>query len=193
MGVRARRPILASPAAQPQPFRLSSVHDIPIANMPEVRYLSAHGLRGERGPRLLRYLLGRGADEFTITVMALQDTRAPFADAFEDELAPHERPAARRRIVHGVDQHDPARMVRLWSFNGDSVTRLLSFLDDGLFHCPPGPDGWLDDLTVYRRGELVLGLVSHEQEGVLRLAREELAGVAALDIPLERTAECIAW
>lgn len=166
---------------------------MPIAKMPEVRYLSAHGVRGERGPRLLRYLLDRGADEFAITVMALQDTPAPFADAFEDELAPYARPADRRRVVHGTDERGSTRIVRLWSFSEGSMARLLSFLDDGLFHCPPGPDGWLEDLTVYRRGELVLGLVSHEMEGVLRLTREELGEVAALDISFERTAESIAY
>jgi hypothetical protein len=159
--------------------------------MLEVRYVFEHGLRGERGPRLLRYLLQRGADEFSITVAALQDTPAPFADAFEDELARYERAAARRRVISGADPQDLARSVRLWSFNEESLERLLSFVDRSLFHWPAGPDGWLEDLTVYRHGELVLGLVSHEREGVLRLTPRELAEVAALDIPFETTAEWI--
>lgn len=161
--------------------------------MPDVRYLVEHSLRGERGARLLRYLLARGADEFTITVMALQDTHAPFADAFEDELGPHERPAARRRVLHEADAGDSTRVVRLWTLDEGSLTRLLSFLDDGLFHCSPGPDGWLEDLTVYRRGELVLGIVSHQREGVLRLAPGELAEVAAMDIPFTLDAESIRY
>lgn len=159
----------------------------------EVRYVFEHGLRGERGQRLLRYLLERGADEFSITVVALQDTPAPFADAFEDELARYERAAARRRVLSGVDAHDLVRPVRLWTFNEESLERLLSFVDRGLFRWPAGPDGWLEDLLVYRYGELVLGLVSHEQEGVLRLTPQELAEVAALDIPFETTAESISY
>lgn len=159
----------------------------------EVRYVFEHGLRGERGPRLLRYLLARGADEFSITVMALQDTLAPFADAFEDELGPFERPAARRRVIVGADGSDLRRVVRLWVFNDESLKRLLGFLDEGLFHWPAGPDGWLEDLTLYRRGELVLGLVSDEQEGVLRLTGQELVDVAGLDIPFESTAEWIRY
>ena len=159
----------------------------------EIRYLSARSLRGERGTRLLRYLLEHGADEFSISVMALRDTPAPFADAFEDELGPYERPAARRRVISGADSHNPTRSVRLWSLNEESLERLLSFVDKGLFHWPAGPDGWLEDLTVYRRGELVLGLVSHEQEGVLRLTPRELVEVAALDVPCERTAEWIGY
>ena len=162
-------------------------------DMLEVRYVLEQSLRDDRGPRLLRYLLAHGADEFSITVMALQDTPAPFADAFEDELAPFERPVARRRVVTDADRYDMTRSVRLWTFNEESLMRLLSVLDGGLFRCPAGPDGWFEDLTIYRRGELVLGLVSDEQEGVLRLTRDELADVAALDIPFTSTAEWIGY
>lgn len=161
--------------------------------MLEVRYVFEHDLRGNRGPRLLHYLLERGADEFSITVMALQDTPAPFADAFEDELAPYRRPTARRRVLTAPDGHDLGRDVRLWVFDNASLERLLSFLDHGIFHWPAGPDGWLEDLTIYRHGELVLGLVSHEHEGVLRLTEAELSEVVALDIPFARHAEFISY
>ena len=161
--------------------------------MLEVRYVFEPTLRGDRGPRLLRYLLARGADEFAITVMALEDTPAPFADRFEDELAPHERPVGERRVILDSTSSGLTSPVRLWSFNAASVERLLSFLDKGLFHCPAGPDGWLEDLTVYRRGQLVLGLFSHEQTGALRLTPAEHAEVAALDIPSKPTAEWIRY
>ena len=159
--------------------------------MLEVRYVFEHSFRDERGPRLLRYLLEHGADEFAITVMALQDTQAPFADAFEDELGPYERPVAFRRVVMATEGKDLTRPVRLWTFSETSLTRLLSFTDTGLFHWPAGPDGWFEDLTIYRRTELILGLVSHEREGVLRLTRQEQSDVAALDIPSEMTSESI--
>lgn len=161
--------------------------------MLEVRYVTERGLRGDHGPRLLRFLLERGADELSITIMALRDTPAPFVDAFEDELGPYERPAALRRVVTDAESMDRTRDVRLWTFDAGSLARLLSFVDDGLFHWPAGPDGWLEDLTIYRRGELALGLVSHEREGVLRLTRREHAEVAALGIPSEPTAERIGY
>jgi len=161
--------------------------------MLEVRYVADHGLRGERGPRLLRYLLQRGADELAISVMALQDTPAPFADAFEDEMAPFARGVAPRRTPASPPATNVVHPVRLWSFDDRSLRHLLSFLDDGLFHCPPGPDGWLEDLAIYRAGELVLGLVSHELEGVLCLTAEEHAEVARLDIPSQPTAEWIGY
>lgn len=156
--------------------------------MLEVRYVSEQSIHGERAPRLLRYLLAHGADEFSITVLALQDTQAPFADAFEDELGAYERPAAARRVLTAAEAGDVTRTVRLWAFNEASLARLLSFMDTGLLHWPAGPDGWLEDLTVYRAGELALGLVSHAHEGVLRVTRKEHADLAALDIPSEPTA-----
>ena len=159
--------------------------------MLEVRYVSDRRLHGDRGPRLLRYLLERGADEFSVRVMTLQDLQAPFADAFEDELGPYERQMARRRALSGSTPADFVRPVRLWTLNEATVERLLSFLDEGLFHSPAGPDGWLEDLAIYRRGELVLGLLSHEREGVLRLSHEEHAQVAALGIPSGATAEWV--
>lgn len=161
--------------------------------MLDVRYVFEHSLRGERGPELLRYLLARGADEFSIDVMVLEDTPAPFADAFEDELGPFERPMAPRRKLTAPTPTDLVRLVRLWTYNDASLTRLLTFLDDGLFHWPAGPDGWLEDLTIYRDGELLLGIVSHEQEGVLRLTPEEHAAVAAAGIESASTAESVGY
>lgn len=161
--------------------------------MLEVRYVNASTLRREHTPRLLRYLLDRGADEFTITVMALQDTLAPFADAFEDELGPFERDMASRRMVTASMPGEVVRPVRIWELNEASLARLLTFLDDGLFHSPAGPDGWLEDLAVFRAGELVLGVASHESEGVLRLTPGEHREVTALGIPTEPTAESIEY
>jgi len=150
--------------------------------MCETRYLVEHDLRGERGPRLLRYLLECGADEFSITVMAMHDTPAPFVDAFEDELEPFARPAATRHVLGTAKAVGGPRTVRLWTLDGVSLQRLLSFVDTGLFHWPAGPDGWFEDLLVYRRGELVMGLASGERAGVLCLTPQEHAVVAALGI-----------
>jgi hypothetical protein len=161
--------------------------------MLQVRYVFEHSLRDERGPRLLRYLLAQGADEFSITVMALQDTMAPFADAFEDELSPYERESAVRRVIAAESASDVMRVVRLWTFNEASITRLVSFIDTGLFYWPAGPDGWLEDLTIYRSGELVLGLVSHEHEGVLRLTQDEHDAVAALGVSSEVVGDSVGY
>ncbi|MEO7359650.1 MAG: hypothetical protein ABI120_04930, partial [Gemmatimonadaceae bacterium] len=108
-------------------------------------------------------------------------------------LDPHARPMASRRVLADNKPLEPTRAVRLWTYNAHSLTRLLSFLDSGLFHCPAGPDGWLEDLTIYRRGELALGIVSHEQAGALRLTAQEHADVARLGVSTTPTAECIRY
>ena len=158
-----------------------------------VRYVDRPGLHGDRAPRLLRYLLAKGADEFTITVLALQDTPGPFADAFEDELGPYELRGAERVVLTAADSSKSTRFVRLWSFDATSLERLLTFMDDGPFHSPPGPDGWLEDLTIYRRGELLFGVVSHEQESVLRLTSDEHRELEALGIPSRETSESVRY
>lgn len=150
--------------------------------MLDVRSVTEHALRGARGLRLMRFLMDRGADEFTLTVMAMQDTQAPFADAFEDELGPFERDVAMRPVVSDDMELGTVQPVRIWSLDRDSLTLLLTFFDEGLFHSPAGPDGWLENLAIYREGELVLGIVSHHREGVLRLAPGEYAALDALGI-----------
>ena len=67
--------------------------------MYDVRRVTEHTLRGDAGWHLIRWLLDHGADELTIEVMAMRDTPAPFADAFEDEMAPFERPVAQPRAT----------------------------------------------------------------------------------------------
>jgi hypothetical protein len=161
--------------------------------MPDVRYLFNASFRADRGPVLLRWLLEHGADEFSVTVMALQDVPASVADAFEDALGAFERPASVRRALTSPSLPDDIREVRLWALSAESLTRLLAFFPDGLFHSPVGPDGWFEDLTVYRQGELLFGLVSHEGEGVLRLTSAEHASVAALGVISETTAESIGY
>ncbi len=83
--------------------------------------------------------------------------------------------------------------MRLWTLSAESLPLLLRFLPHGLFRWPPGPAGWLEDLTVYRAGELVLGIVTHEAEGVLRLTPAEHAEVALLGIETRAEGEWIRY
>ena len=161
--------------------------------MLEVRYLFAHGVTADASRRLLTWLLERGADEFTVVVMALQGEPAPTADAFEDALAPFELPPARRRVLTGAEGPDPSREVRRWALTAESLAALLPFFASGLFAYRVGPTGWLEDLTVYRRGELVLGVVSHEDEGVLRVSPAEHAELRALGVASAAAGERVVY
>lgn len=159
----------------------------------EVRYIRDDGVEPEQTPALLRWLVARGADEFSVTVMALEDMHAPFADAFEDELEEFEKADAVRMLPSSSLGEEPKRSVRLWALDEESLPIVLSYLEDGLFELAPGPDGWLEDFAIFRKGELVLGIVSHEREGVLRLTAREHEEVAKLGVRATRDAEWISY
>jgi hypothetical protein len=159
----------------------------------DVRYIFDWSAPAPTAEPMLRWLVAAGADEFTLDVMALVDTPAPIADAFEDALAPFALPLARRRTLQNADGPDRGREVRLWRYSAESLAALLPFFSKGLFHYDAGPAGWLEDLAVYRRRELLLGVITHERAAVLRLATEEHAAVAALGVRSESSAEWIGY
>ncbi|HEU4629593.1 MAG TPA: Imm27 family immunity protein [Gemmatimonadaceae bacterium] len=151
----------------------------------EPRRLSPAGLEPLAARRLLQWLLEHGADEFTVAVRAIAGEPAPVADAFEDALAPFELPLARRPVLAGTGLEDDSREVRRWALTADSLQALLAFLPRGLFETDVGPGGWLEDLAVYRRGELLLGAATHEGTGVLRLTTAEHDEVRQLGVRTE--------
>lgn len=150
--------------------------------MLEARRISPSGLTAEATPRLLAWLLAHGADEFSIAVMALRDGPGPVADAFEDALAPFELPMAPRQMPGTDAAAELTRDVRRWALTADSLAALLPFLSHGLLEPRVGPSGWLEDLAIRRRGELLLGVLTHEREAVLRLTPAEHAEVERLGV-----------
>lgn len=152
----------------------------------EVRYVREDGLEPPVAVALLRWLVAHGADEFSVTVMALEDMQAPFVDGFEDELEEFEKADEVRRLPASSLGEEPVRGVRLWALDEESLPILLSYMEDGPFELAPGPDGWLEDLAIFRRKELVFAVVSHEREGVLRLTAPEHKAVAALGVRAEK-------
>lgn len=152
--------------------------------MSDVRVLSADTLHAAESRRLLAWLLEQGADEFTIEVMAMQGTDAPVADAFEDALDPWALPIARRRVVYRWTDRAGTREVRLWRLTAESLVLLEDFLPDGILASDVRDLGWFEDLAIYRRGALVLGVISHEGEGYIRLDGDDLTTLLALGVPV---------
>jgi hypothetical protein len=148
----------------------------------ESRLLVPDSVPGALTPALLRWLLAAGADELTVTVLAFAGERAEVADGFEDALEPYALPLARRRVLVDADGPGSTREVRRWRLSAASLEAFLPFVSRGLFHCAPGPAGWLEDLAINRDGELMLGVLSSQQEGTLRLSADEHAAVARLGV-----------
>lgn len=139
-------------------------------------------LRALESRRLLAWCLERGADEFSVEVLALRDEPGPRADAFEELLAPWERGTGIRPAVD--DPEAPAR-VRLWSFTPLSAALLQEFLPGGVLGIADvGAPGWLENPVVYRRGALLLAADTHAGRALLFADARERRELAALGIEL---------
>lgn len=95
--------------------------------------------------------------------MTIDGTAALFFECFSEVMALFSLAIASRHLVASP----------LWGLNSASLAALRDFLTGDIFTCEIGAGGWLEDLTLYRRGELMLGIVSHESEGILRVTHEE--------------------
>ena len=157
------------------------------------RHISADGLPPGATRVLLHWLLNAGADEFTLTVMGIHGEIAVHADAFEDALEPWVIGMARRRVLTEADGPGSTREVRIFTLNAASLEALLPFLAGGLFHNVPGPNGWLEDFAFYRDGDLVLGVVTHLQEGTLRLTAAEHEEVARMGVVSTESEEWVGY
>lgn len=157
------------------------------------RHISAEGFRAGVTPRLMRWLISAGVDEFTLTVMGIHGEIAADADAFEDAIEPFVLGLERRRVLSDADGQGSTREVRLFTFNDASVDALLPYIAGDLFHNVASPDGWLEDFACYRAGELVLGVVTHLQEGTMRLTATEHAEVADMGISSSESDEWVGY
>ena len=152
--------------------------------MIETRSITADGLRARESRRLAAWALERGADEFTVDVRVMQGVDAPLADAFEDLLQPWVIAAARRRRLAGQGGEPQTRIVRLWRLTPLSLALLEEFLPDGLFSHDVQERGWFEDPVLYRGGELLCGVITHEREGYLRVSSDEAQELLRLGIPV---------
>ena len=149
------------------------------------RFLFADDVEAEQTWALLAWCHERGASELSLDMLGLKDAPETFCDDFRLAAAEFALPdAPREHMVTYVGQ-PPIRPAELWRLTPGSIVVLREFLGDGLFTYPAGAweTGCIENPTFYRDGEVMLGIVSHEEEGVLRLRPGEEGGFAALGIP----------
>jgi hypothetical protein len=82
------------------------------------------------------------------------------------------------QLPRPVQRQDFLQPVQLWSFCGDSIAALKELLPEGIFHFDWARETRLQDLALYRQGNLMLGIVSHEFEGMLRVTTTEAKELA---------------
>jgi len=132
------------------------------------------------GWRLVEWCRSLGADEFTLDMLGVDPAQADSLHAqFERAAASHARPRARRERMSGKTADALHRDTELWTLNEDTVGILRHAFPAGIFQYDPRDGGWFEDPILYREGELMLGMLSHEAFAVLRVTDEESAQLEA--------------
>ena len=157
------------------------------------RFLAAQDLLPDRTWELLEWCAQQGANEFSVAMLSLGGSPAPFlgeVDAALNAFQPRTAPRKQLTVLVGQPQ---VQSTKLWALAPASIALLKRYFSTGLFTYPTAEwnVGWLEDPTFYRDGYLMLGIVSHEQEGMLTLTEVEHAQVAALGIPTRDRAQWI--
>jgi hypothetical protein len=122
---------------------------------------------------LLDWCISHGARDFTAAPIGV----GAGDSAILRQLEPFNRGEAKRRLFGGK-----AELVPIWELNAESITLLRSLLDEGLFTYGVGEDEWLEDPIFFRDQEFFLGIVTHENEGIVRVTPDEQVELEAKGI-----------
>jgi hypothetical protein len=139
---------------------------------------------GNESRALLDWCLGHGADTFTVSVIGTPPGMDAFASSFETRLAPFE--VATDRVLAIPDGQPGAYWTRpdpLWTLTPESAEILWTTLSRGLLDYYPTADAWLENPILYRGPDVLLGVISHESEGVLRIRPEEQVDLDIAGVP----------
>ena len=115
------------------------------------RFIFSHDFVGQQSWNLLSWCATHGASEFTLAMLSLQDSAAPFLDRAEKSLEPFALLAAPREFVIG----DPlVRPAKLWSLSSDAKGSRTYVTLRGLIEATNGATDTCADLHISRDGEL---------------------------------------
>jgi hypothetical protein len=148
------------------------------------RYLAPADFSAAESWRLVEWCRAMGADEFTIDCTG-SDARAQATtwQPFERIVKPFSRDEATRERMSGATADTLTRSTRLWELNPVTVGALGEALPSGLLSYDPEGRGWFEDPILYRDGNLLLGVLSHEAFAVLRLTVLESVRFSAAGFP----------
>ena len=144
--------------------------------------------------RLLEWCLSRGGDAFTLSVIGAASAVDVTAAALFARLDAHRVDVATVKAIpsegEGSFWTNPGD---LWRLDVASVEILLSTFEHGILTYYPQHDAWCEDPIVYRSGELLLGIISHEGEGVLRVSANDVASLVSARIPFHREGQWVGY
>ena len=148
------------------------------------RYLAPADFTAEESWRLVEWCREIGADEFTVDCVG-SDARAEATiwQPFEKVANPFSRSEGTRERMSGPTADGLTRSTRLWELNPVTFGALREALPSGLLSYDPEGRGWFEDPILYREGDLLLGVLSHEAFAVLRLSALESVRLSAAGFP----------
>jgi hypothetical protein len=148
------------------------------------RYLIPSDYSAAASWQLVEWCMGLGANEFTIDFLTTNQSRAADRwEEFDEVVRSLSLGQAKRERMSGRTADDLFRPTERWTLDETSIIALKEALGEGLFQYDPLQDGWFEDPILYRDGELMLGVLSHEAFGVLRLTDSESAELDAAGFP----------
>lgn len=151
-----------------------------MSPLPVKRYLAPSDFSAAETWRLLEWCRELGADEFTIDCL---ETDGLVGDkvwhTFEKLVRQSSRGEATRERMSGRTADDLTRPTALWHVNDATIDALMRAMPDGLFSYAPAERGSFEDPVLYRNGQLLLGVLSHEAFAVLRISEAESAQLSA--------------
>ena len=148
------------------------------------RYLIPSDYTAAKTWQLVEWCMNLGTNEFTIDFLTANPSRAADRwEQFDEVVRKLALGQATRERMSGRTADDLSRPTERWTLNETSMSALKDALADGLFQYDPSHDGSFEDPILYRDGELMLGVLSHEAFGVLRVTDFESEELDAAGFP----------
>ena len=148
-------------------------------------YLRAGQIPPDRSWDIVRWCHAHGADEFSWREMGIAGHPDPIVERANAALAPFRLPDQPRPTSVVYSDQGDRTPVQLWRLSEASIEQAIALLPDGLFTEPSySDDGWIEDPTFYRAGDILLGVVSHEHEAFLQVSPVEAEELKRLGFSL---------
>ena len=148
---------------------------IPSSRPTREFWISNEDLTTDEGWRLLSWCLSHGAEEFTLDFL-------PESGELVRWLL---RPFWRRTAIRECMRNGPGREVDLFDLSEGSIPAMRTLLPNGLlswWFSDYGSLPYVEDPAIYRRGELLVGVIAHDGRAAVRVTDGERAELHLLGV-----------
>ena len=144
-------------------------HDSPAKDRP----LAIEDRTLHPGWELIEFLASIGADEFTMDFLYVGDDGKAACDRLVQKLAFASLGQLTRECTVTYANESNPRPIEVYRLNAQAREVLRAIMPEGIFDSGTSSNAWVEDVCVYRRGELLFGTVLHEKYAFVRLTEFE--------------------